>query len=199
MPLCSACCRNCCAISFKRVERLGRDDDELHRQADTARQRRRLKRGDPHAGDLVRVPAAEPAADRWWSWSRWSHGLNTMPAIDWPGTSSWKTCSVSGCAAKISIDLPRIKLALLQRRIRRRDRLRDDDALVLLRRQLGLGAGEQEIDAAQHDRGEHQRHRQRVQAAVQPPFIAAAQPVEAAVDESRQPRLPAAALGIVRP
>ena len=24
-----------------------------------------------------------------------------MPAIDWPGTSSWKTCSVSGCAAKI--------------------------------------------------------------------------------------------------
>ena len=32
---------------------------------------------------------------------RWSQGLSTMPEIDWPGTSSWKTCSVSGWAAKI--------------------------------------------------------------------------------------------------
>ena len=27
---------------------------------------------------------------------RWSHGFSTMPAMVWPGTSSWKTWSVSG-------------------------------------------------------------------------------------------------------
>ena len=35
------------------LERLGGDDDELNRQADAAGQRRRLKRGDAHAGDLA--------------------------------------------------------------------------------------------------------------------------------------------------
>ena len=34
-------------------ERIGGGDHELHRQADAARQRRRLKRRDPHAGDLI--------------------------------------------------------------------------------------------------------------------------------------------------
>ena len=35
------------------LERIGGGDDELHRQADAAGQRRRLERRDPHAGDLV--------------------------------------------------------------------------------------------------------------------------------------------------
>ena len=33
---------------------------------------------------------------------RWSHGFSTMPAIDWPGTSSWKTWSVSEWLLKMS-------------------------------------------------------------------------------------------------
>ena len=27
---------------------------------------------------------------------RWSHGFSTMPAMFWPGMSSWNTWSVSG-------------------------------------------------------------------------------------------------------
>ena len=50
-----------------------------------------------------------------------------------------------------AIDFVRIKLALLERRIRRRVRQREDDALVLLRRQLGMRGDEQEVDAGQHD------------------------------------------------
>ncbi len=50
------------------LERLGGADDELHRQADAARQRRRLERDDAHAGDLARAPAAGSAAAGWSCW-----------------------------------------------------------------------------------------------------------------------------------
>ena len=46
------------------------------------------------------------------------------------------------------------------------------------------------------DGGEHQRHRQSIQTAVQAAFVSAAQPVKLPIDEQRQPRLPAAALRI---
>ena len=37
------------------LERVGGDDDELDRQAEAAGQRRRLERGDAHAGDLAQL------------------------------------------------------------------------------------------------------------------------------------------------
>jgi hypothetical protein len=40
------------------------------------------------------------------------------------------------------IDLVRIELALLERRIRRRIRQRENDALILLRRELGMSGDE---------------------------------------------------------
>ena len=95
------------------------------------------------------------------------------------------------------VDLARIKLALPQRRVRRRDRLRQDDALILLRRELGMRGDEQKIDAAEHDQCEHDRDRQVVQAVVQAPLIAAMQPLEAAVDRPGEFFFPAAVLRVV--
>ena len=87
----------------QRTEGAGRVDDELDRQTDGAGQRRRLEGHDLRA----RRPSGRPRC--WiigWIWFdvslRWSHGFSTMPAIDWPGTSSWKTWSVSGWLEKMS-------------------------------------------------------------------------------------------------
>ena len=84
------------------IEGLRRVDDELHRQAVAAGQRRRLEGDDLRAGDAGLTSCCMIG----WSWlevlARSSHGFSTMPAIDWPGTSSWKTWSVSGWLAKMS-------------------------------------------------------------------------------------------------
>jgi hypothetical protein len=54
---------------------------------------------------------------------------------------------------------------LRDRGVRRVGGQQDDDALILLRRQLALRALPQEHNAAQDDRGEDERHRNRIQAA----------------------------------
>ncbi len=87
----------------QRTESAGRVDDELDRQADGAGQRRRLERHDLRARDLLRDLVLDASAGAGSTSSfRWSHGFSTMPAIDWPGTSSWKTWSVSGWLLKMS-------------------------------------------------------------------------------------------------
>ena len=97
MPLCCASLQKVLRHVVQLLERLGRADDELHRQADAARQRRRLEGDDP----LRRRSSFSSCCTIGCSIVggvalRWSHGFSTMPAMDWPGTSSWKTCSVSG-------------------------------------------------------------------------------------------------------
>ena len=121
-PLCRACCRNFCATLFSALERFGGADDELNRQADAARQRRRLERGDAEAGDLP-ISCCIIGCNSLVVRARWSHGFSTMPPIFWPGTSSWNTCSVSGSWRRL--DRPAaVQQALLQRGIRRGDRRR---------------------------------------------------------------------------
>ena len=99
---------------------------------------------------------------------------------------------------KQPVHLARIKLALLQRRVRRGDRLGNDDTLVLLRSELGLGGDEQEIDAAQHRESEHNGDGKIIQAAMQPPLVGGAQANEAAVDIVSEPGLPAAMFRVGR-
>ena len=70
----------------------------------------------------------------------------------------------------------------------------DQDALVFLRRQFAACAGVQEIDAADDEGGEQQRHRYGAQAAAQAAFVALLQAAEDAVDQRGQAVGPAAGL-----
>ena len=178
-------------------ERIGGDDHELDRQAEAAGKRRRLERRDANTGNLAqfllqnrlncigRLRSLVP---------RLEHHAGERLA----GHIKLEDMLGFRMMREYLVHLARIELALLQSGVRRGDRLGNDNALVLCRRQLCLGAAEQKIDTGQHDRGEHQRDRQSVQAGMQPAFVPAAQPVELAVDEIRQPCLPAAVLGIGR-
>ena len=101
MPLFVASWRNCLRDLVELLEGLRGVDDELHRQAVAAGQRRRLEGDDLRAGDaadLLLDDRLELVGGR----ARWSQGFRTMPAMDWPGTSSWKTWSISEWRAKMS-------------------------------------------------------------------------------------------------
>jgi hypothetical protein len=80
------------------LERLGGGDDELHRQARGARQRRELEGHHLGAGDAV--PAWLQVG--WISCAlrvRWSQGLSStpaMPALVLGTPVSWNICSYSG-------------------------------------------------------------------------------------------------------
>ena len=179
------------------LERLGRADHELNRQSDAARQRRRLEGDDTHTRNLrdlllhdrlqlvSRHRAAVPRFQR--------HAGNGLPRhVD------LKDVVGLGMLEEDPVDLVRIELALLERRIRRRIRQREDDALILLRRELGMGGDEQEIDAREHDQRENDGDRQVIEASVQAPLVGALQPIEAAIDDIGELLLPAAMLRIVR-
>ena len=58
------------------------------------------------------------------------------------------------------VDLPRVHLPLLQRCVRGGRGYRDDDALILLRRELAARAAIEEIDTPQHQEAEHDCGRQ---------------------------------------
>ena len=152
------------------LERLGGDEDELDRQAETARQRRRLERGDAHAGDLADF-LLNDRLQRIGGLRALIPGFRHHAGDRLAGDVELEHVLGLLMRGENLVDLARIHLALLQGGVGRRDRLGDDDALVLGRRQLGFGAGEQKVDAEEHDGGEHQRHRQRIQAAVQPAFV----------------------------
>ena len=156
-------------MSYKPLERLGGADDELNRQADRARQRRRLEGDDADAGDLAQFLLHHRL-------QRVRRSLALVPGFQHhagdrlPGHVDLEHVLGFRMLDEDFVDLARIKLALLQRRVRRRDRLRQDDALIFLRRELGMRGDEQKIDAAEHDQREHDRDRQVVQAVVQAPL-----------------------------
>jgi hypothetical protein len=87
-------------------------------------------------------------------------------------------------------------LPLLQCRIGCGGRQQNDDALVLLRCEFAAGAAVQEVNAADHQRGEQQCHRQRSQAAAQAAFVPALQATEASINEPGQSVRPAARLAL---
>ena len=63
---------------------------------------------------------------------------------------------------------------------------------------FALGAGVEEIDAAEHNQRERAGHGQIPKAAMQPALVAVAHALERAVDEIGQLLLPAPPVGVVR-
>ena len=100
MPLFWAVLKEFAGHLVQAFEGVGGLNDELDRQG----------RGYPEEAGAGRPPPRTPAmwlSSCWMtgcSWLavcwRWSQGLSTIPAMDVPGMSSWKTWSVSGCLAK---------------------------------------------------------------------------------------------------
>ena len=142
--------------------RIGGGDHELDRQAVRARQRRRLERddlGSRYRAHLVLDHALQRRRAR----------LSLLPEFQHPDRNR-----VSGrvdlqhlvgfrMAPEDLVRSVRIEFALLQRRVRRRGRQRQDNALVLAGREFGGRILHKPVDAAQHEHGEHRRHRQESQ------------------------------------
>ena len=131
MPLCQRLLQKLLRDVVQALERLGGDDDELHRQAEAARQRRRLERGDPHAGDLAEL-LLDHRLQRIGGLRALVPGLEHHAGDRLAGHVELEHVLGFRMRGEDLVDLARIELALLQRGVRRRDRLGDDDALVLL-------------------------------------------------------------------
>ena len=175
---------------------LGGIDHELDWQTLGSRQRRKLECRDPGAGDFVpfdlqlllelgRAPSALiPGLEQ--------HAADAL--VDRRNAGELEHLRVFGKLARNLVQLVGVHLHLIGRRIGRPDHLVQDDALVLRRRQFGLGGHEQSHRRQEQDKPHHQHHRPRLQDAREQPLVPAAQVVELVVDELREARLPAGAL-----
>ncbi len=102
-----------------------------------------------------------------------------------------------GMFGEVLVDGPRIELTLLEGGVGSRRGGGDDDPLVLLRGELGLGPRVEKIDAAEDDQSEDDGHRDGVEGAVQQPLVALAERVELAVEKDDEFRLPSLLVGVV--
>ena len=95
------------------------------------------------------------------------------------------TCSFSGTVRVDLVELLGGVLEIVEIGVLRRLDQGEQDALVLLRRELLLRRHVHEAGRGDHADEHEQRHRPVVERAVQPALIALLQPVEHAVEEAR--------------
>src|SRR5262249_30645716 len=148
-------------------EWLRRLNNELHRQAECARQWRRLERNDAgtsHARELLLQNRLKLVRGQLALVPRLEHVARNGLAGD------VKLKHVRGLRVRGEdlVDLLGVHLPLLQRRVRRGDGLSDDNALILLRREFIPGTAVKEIDTPQDNDRKNRGDRQIVQASVQP-------------------------------
>ena len=183
--------------SVQLLEGLGGLDDELHRKPEGPGQRRRLEQRRAQARDvpeLLRDPGQEARGGR----------LALVPGLEHhPGERLSRDVELEHVVGlrvldEGVVDLARVELALLQRRVRRGLGGHDEHALVFRRSELLLRCRPQKVNSAQDNEREHGGHRHPVERAMEKILVAAVQRVEAAIEKHDELGVPAARRRVVR-
>ena len=170
----------------------GRADHHLHRQAAGRTRQRRQREGEhAHAVDSAELALDQRLQDL-------GRAVALGPRLqDHAGEALVRSVGAVDDEAGVglrerledAVHLLAIGVGIIEVGVLRRLAEREDDALVLFRRQLGADMGVEEIEAAEHGDREQGRHRPVVEGRAEPPAVPAGEGGEGAVDEAREPPL----------